>query len=109
MLVETGSSEDVDETSPPLPPFFPPVPVETGGAGDEMVSFPPFPPLSVEEGMAGEVEETGGNEAVELRTSEGEVALVSFPPSVTVIWGTCQNTPDRRISMTNEFSRKPRR
>lgn len=96
VLVGTGGSED--ETLPPLPPFFPPVLVETGRSEDKMVSFPSFPPLPVGEGTAGEVEETAGNETVELKTSEEETplwggtteeetALASFPPSVTVIWG----------------------
>jgi hypothetical protein len=90
---------EVDTTLPSLPPFFPPVLVETGSSEDETVSFPPFPPLPVGEGTAGEVEETVGDEAVDFRTSEAEIpleeggttgeetALISFPPSVTVIWG----------------------
>jgi len=94
VLVGTGGSED--ESLLPLPPFFPPVLVETGRSEDEMMSFPSFPPLPVGEG---EVEETAGNETVELKmseegtplweggTMEEETALASFPPSVTVIWG----------------------
>jgi len=98
-VLDSGRATEVDTTSPPLPPFFPPVPVETGSSEDETVSSPPFPSLPVGEGTAGEVEETVDDETVELRTSEEETplreggttevetALASFPPSVTVIWG----------------------
>jgi len=77
--VETGRGEEVDTTSPPLPPFFPPVPVEAGSgvdettgstllveigrptAGEVLGSFPPFPPLPVGDG---EVEDRSGDETV---------------------------------------------
>ena len=79
--MDTGRAAEVDTTSPPLPPFFPPVPVETGSGVDETTgltllveigrsaagevfgSFPPFPPLPVGDGTAGE-----------LRTLEGETS-----------------------------------
>jgi hypothetical protein len=79
-VVGTGRvAEVVDTASPPLPPFFPPVPVETGSGVDETTgltllevfgSFPPFPPLPVGDGTAGEVEGRFGEGTVELRTLE---------------------------------------
>jgi len=50
--VSVGRAAEVDVTSPPLLPFFPPDPVETGrGTVDEVFeSFPPFPPSPVETG-----------------------------------------------------------
>ena len=89
MLVETGSSED-ETTLPPSPPVL----VETGREALDEV-FVTFPPLPVEEGTAGEIEETAGKEADELRTSE-ETPLeeggtaeeeTASPPSATVICG----------------------
>jgi len=89
--VDSGRGVEVDTTSFPLPPFFPPVPVETGrGVGattgltllvettvDEVFgSFPPFPTLSVGDGTAGEVEErTSERVAVGLTTEVDEMSL----------------------------------
>ena len=91
-MVDTGGAVEVDTTSPPLPPFFPPAPVETGrgvdettdltllvevgrsAAGEVFGSFPPFPPLPVGDGTAREVEEMSGDETLELRTLEEETS-----------------------------------
>ena len=91
-VVDTGRAVEDDTTSPPLPPFFPPAPVETGSGVDETTdltllvelgrsaagevfgSFPPFPPLPVGDGTAGEVEERSGDDTVELRTLEEETS-----------------------------------
>lgn len=99
--MDTGRAAEVDTTSPPLPPFFPPAPVsgtgvgETTGltllveigrsaAGEVFGSFPLLPPLPVGDGTAGEVEET-----IELRTVEEE-------------------TPERvAVGLTTEVDRVP--
>ena len=112
---DSGRGTGVDTTSPPLPPFFPSVLVETGGSEDEgLESFPPFfppvlvetgrpddktvlfPPFPVEEGVGGEVEEPTTEDKTEeagLPTEEDETTLEEggtteeefFPPSATVI------------------------
>lgn len=113
VVVGTGGSEGVASSLFPLP-LFPPVPVGTVGdtagevivesgrlAGGSFESFPSFPSPPSE----GKVEETGGDETVELgvseETAEGrtvedvgsaagieedetELSLL-WPPSVTVI------------------------
>ena len=90
-MVESGrAAEEVETTSPPLPPFFPPVPVGTGrgvdettgltllvvtgrsAAGEVFGSFPPFPPFPSFPVGDGEGEERPGDETVELRTLEEE-------------------------------------
>ena len=83
--MDTGRAVEVDTTSPPLPPFFPPVAVETGSGVDETTGltllveigrsaagevFGSFPPLPVGDGTAGEGEERPDDETVELRTVE---------------------------------------
>jgi len=95
--VDCGRGEEVDTTSLPLPPFFPPAPVETGRGVDEttdltllvetgrevarevFTSFPPFPPLSVGDGTAGELVERPGNETVEFSTLEEEIPVAVDP------------------------------
>lgn len=90
--MELGRAAEVDTASPPLPPFFPPVPVEAGEGEGETTSltllvvtgrsatgvvfgsFPPFPPFPVGDGTAGEVGGVPGDETVELRTLEDETA-----------------------------------
>jgi len=97
--VDWGRGEEVDTTSLPLPPFFPPAPVETGRGVDETTDtllvetgrevasevftpFPPFPPLSVGDGTAGELVERPSDETVELSTLEETSVAVDVTTEV---------------------------
>ena len=121
-VVDVGRG--VDTTLPPLPPFFPPLVVATGGSVEVeltggAVSFwpcPPFPPLLAGEETAGGVEVTPGRVAVELTTELDEILLeaggvvpVLFPLPETVIWRDTgyQHCPNQRT--TSYFSRRPHR